>query len=155
MKNVLYYAVHTLVYVNFYVIWLHLVTGTDENLAQWNNLLKKVFSYWFNKRHAVQNCLNSIFPQKIWFLSKNYLWNLIDFVCQKLLCNNTDPLKILINDVLFVLAWLVCLRDWRTSICLSGWRAILCDVGGGDGVLAWMVWVWGTYVAITSQPLRF
>ena len=59
------------------------------------------------------------------------------------------------NDVLFVLAWVAwvgCLREWRTSVCgvagvlawvacsrgRRGWRACMCSVGWIGGVLVWM-----------------
>ena len=76
----------------------------------------------------------------MYFLSKKYLLNLIDFVCQIAFIqqfNNTGPPESLRNDVLFVLesvTWVAYLREWRTSICLRGWCVCV------SGVLDWVAW---------------
>ena len=85
------------------------------------------------------------------FIKKNF----VKFIKKKIL-ETMYQLNILTkslrNGVLFVLAWVACLREWRGKrgwracvgdvlawvawvACLRGWRA---SVGGVGGVLAWV-----------------
>ena len=92
---------------------------------------------WYDKRNAAQ----TVEIVQIQFFSKNgvfkqkYLWNLIDFVCQKTYMQQLDSPKSLRNAALFVLAWVAGLRQWRASMWLCGW----CTCVGG--VRAWVAWV--------------